>query len=148
MNTQLSFLPEIDRRATQRNVEQALESARVYRQIGFVRREMAKTPSYEERFHGNTNKTSDSVADCAIWNVDKEKEARDWAERVELAVSRLDRKEREIIQKRYLEDAEALDYLLYHELGLSQRTYERIKSKAFYKLAFMLKVEVLVDGVA
>ncbi len=73
MNTQLSFLPEIDRRATQRNVEQALETARVYRQIGFVRREMAKTPSYEERFHGNTNKTSDSAADFAIWNVDKEK---------------------------------------------------------------------------
>ncbi len=38
--------------------------------------------------------------------------------------------------------------MLYHEIGLSQRTYERIKSKAFYKLAFMLKVEVLLEGVA
>lgn len=148
MNTQLSFLPEIDRKATQKNVEQVLETTRIYRQIGFVRREISNTPSYEPRLHGNTNKTSNQTADCSIWNVDHEQEVKTLAERVESAVNRLDKKEREIIQKRYLEDVDALDYLLHHEVGVSQRTYERIKSRAFYKLALMLKIEVVYDDAA
>ncbi len=142
---QLSFLPKIDRKATQKRVEEALETARIYRQIGFVRREIGMTPAYEARYHGATNKTTDAVADCAVWNVDKEEEIRQLTERVEWAVSRLSRKEIEIIQKRYLSDEETFDYLLCDELHMSERTYARIKAKAFYKLAFMLKLEVLEE---
>jgi len=43
----MSFLPKIDRKATQKRVEEALETARIYKQIGFVRREMKNTPAYE-----------------------------------------------------------------------------------------------------
>ncbi len=142
---QMSFLPKIDRKATQKRVEEALETARIYKQIGFVRREMKNTPAYEARYHGATNKTTDAAADCAVWNVDKEEEIRMLTERVERAVSRLSRKEREIIQKRYLEEEEAFDYIVCGDVHLSERTYARIKARAFYKLAFMLRLEVLAE---
>ncbi|MCP1355505.1 ArpU family phage packaging/lysis transcriptional regulator [Aneurinibacillus migulanus] len=142
---QMSFLPKIDRRATQKRVEEALETARIYKQIGFVRREMKNTPAYEARYHGAANKTTDAVADCAAWNVDKEEEIRTLTERIERAVSRLGKKEREIIQLRYLED-ESFDYIVAGEIGLSERTYTRMKARAFYKLAFMLRLEVLAEN--
>jgi len=141
---QMSFLPKIDRKATQKRVEEVLETARIYKQIGFVRREMRNTPAYEARYHSATNKTTDAAADCAVWNVDKEKEIIELTERVEWAVSRLSKKEEEIIRKRYLED-ENFDYIVAGEVGLSERTYTRMKARAFYKLAFMLKLEVLAE---
>jgi ArpU family phage transcriptional regulator len=51
--------------------------------------------------------------------------------------------ERAIIQKRYLEDEDAFDYFLHDELGLAERTYRRVKSRAFYKRTFMLRLEVV-----
>ncbi|WP_205628687.1 ArpU family phage packaging/lysis transcriptional regulator, partial [Acinetobacter baumannii] len=79
-----------------------------------------------------------------VWNVDKEREIEALCERVEKAVSRLSKKEREIIEKRYLGD-ESFDYIVAGEVGLSERTYTRMKARAFYKLAFMLKLEVLAE---
>ncbi|MFY0545470.1 ArpU family phage packaging/lysis transcriptional regulator [Brevibacillus sp. H7] len=145
MSTQLSFLPKIDRKETQRRVEEALETARIYKQIGFVRRENSNTPSYEPRFHGATNKTSAPTESCATWNAGKEEHLRNLTERVERAVGRLDKKERELIQKRYLTEADALDYIVCGEIGMSKRTYERVKGRAFYKLAFMLRLESVVE---
>ncbi|MTV47745.1 ArpU family transcriptional regulator [Heliobacillus mobilis] len=140
---QLRFiLPEIDREATRKKVEEALETARIYKQIGFVRREMKQTPSYEPRFHGATNAVGKPAEECAVWNVDTEERLRSLTERVEQAVSRLGRTEREIIEKRYLEDEETFDYQVWSEIGMSERTYYRAKSRAFYKLAFMLCLEV------
>ncbi|MMZ54180.1 hypothetical protein D1872_159980 [compost metagenome] len=113
---QMSFFPKIDRKATQKRVEEALETARIYKQIGFVRREMKNTPAYEARYHGATNRTTDAAAECAV---DKEEENRMLTERVERAVNRLSKKERETIQKRYLED-ESFDYIVVGEVGLSE----------------------------
>jgi len=140
---QLTFtLPKIDREATRKRVEEALETARLYKQIGIVRRETKITPSYEPRFHGDTNKISRQTEDVATWNVDTEKRLQEVTERVERAVARLGYVEREIIRKRYLEDEDAADYLVYTELGMSERQYYRVKARAFYKLAFMLRLEV------
>jgi ArpU family phage transcriptional regulator len=143
MSTQLSFLPKIDRKATQKRVEGALETARIYKQIGFERREISNTPSYEPRFHGPTNKTSDPAAECAVWNVNEEERIRMLTERVERALNRLSPTQREIIRRRYLEHEDALDYIICGELGLSKRTYEREKARAFYLLALMLRLEVV-----
>jgi ArpU family phage transcriptional regulator len=143
MSTQLSFLPEIDRKATQKRVEDALETARMYKQIGFVRREIKNTPSYDPRFHGTTNLTTDQVGDNASWNVDAEERIKEITERVEKAVNRLGKKEKEIITKRYLEEEDAYDYIICSEVGMSKRSYERAKARAFYKLAFMLRLEVM-----
>ncbi|ERI10910.1 ArpU family phage packaging/lysis transcriptional regulator [Aneurinibacillus aneurinilyticus] len=146
MNKQLSFLPEIDRKATQKRVEDMLDTVRVYKQIGFVRREIKNTPSYDPRFHGATNLTTDQVGDNASWNVDAEQRIKEITERVDKAISRLSKKEREIIIKRYLEEEDAYDYIICGEIGMSKRSYERTKARAFYKLAFMLRLEVMVEA--
>jgi ArpU family phage transcriptional regulator len=62
-------------------------------------------------------------------------------------VNRLRFKEREIIVKRYLEDEEMYDYELYNKLGMSESKYYRLKARAFYNLAFALKIEVYEQGV-
>ncbi|WP_281885650.1 ArpU family phage packaging/lysis transcriptional regulator [Paenibacillus sp. YYML68] len=64
---------------------------------------------------------------------------------VEAAVQRLGKLQREIIRKRYLEDEDVYDFNVYAELNISERTYYRVKSKAFYRLAFMLNLEVLIE---
>ncbi|MED3469225.1 ArpU family phage packaging/lysis transcriptional regulator, partial [Bacillus thuringiensis] len=50
--------------------------------------------------------------------------------------------QRDIIVKRYLEDEDVCDYMVYNEIGMSERTYRRVKVRAFYKLAFALRLEV------
>jgi len=145
MSVQMTFLPKIDRKATQKNVEKVLETVRIYKQIGFVRREMSNTPSYELRFHGQTNKINDPAAECAIWNVDQEEKLRTLAEKVDRALNRLSPTQREIIRRRYLESEGALDYLICGEMGLSKRTYEREKARAFYLMALMLRLEVIEE---
>jgi len=52
------------------------------------------------------------------------------------------RNQRDIIIKRYLEDEDICDYMVYNELGMSERTYRHVKDRAFYKLAFALRLEV------
>jgi ArpU family phage transcriptional regulator len=139
------FLWEIDREATRQRVEEYLETARIYLQIGFVRREMKVTASPEPRYHGPTNAVGKPAEETATWNVDTEERMKEIAERVQKAVGRLGRLERQIIEMRYLNDEEIYDYNVYTELHMSERKYYRLKSKAIYKLAFMLRLEVFVE---
>jgi len=144
---QIVFPREIDKEATRRRVEEHLETVRIYRQIGFVRREMKVTSSLEPRYHGPTNAVRRPAEDVAVWNVDTEERMREMADQVERAVGRLGELERQIIEKRYLKDEEVYDYNVYSELHMSERKYYRLKSKALFKLAFMLRLEVFVEPV-
>ncbi|MGG3449904.1 ArpU family phage packaging/lysis transcriptional regulator [Domibacillus aminovorans] len=143
MREQISFLPEIDRKETQKKVEEVLESVRIYKQIGFIRREMKTTPAYTPRYHSQTYSMGNPAEETAIWNAEKEQELENLEDNLDRALNRLSRIERAIIQKRYLEDEDAFDYMIHNELGMSARTYGRVKSRAFYKLAFMLRLEVV-----
>lgn len=142
---QLLFQREIDRKATRSAIEQRLESVRVYKQIGFVRREMKITSSTEPRYHGGTNVVSKQVENIAIWNIDTDERMKEEQMQVEQAVSRLTEVERQVIEMRYLEDEEMFDYNVYSELNLSERKYYRVKSNAIYKLAFALRLEKYMD---
>ncbi|PFW87232.1 ArpU family transcriptional regulator [Bacillus pseudomycoides] len=150
MTKQLSFLPKIDRSATQEKLEGVLESVRIYRQFGMIRKEMKVTPSYEVRYHGPTHDVGKPLEDVAIANV-QQSEREEWLEkmsfRIDQALNRFGnglagRNQRDIIIKRYLEDEDICDYMVYNELGMSERTYRRVKARAFYKLAFALRLEV------
>ncbi|WP_420973812.1 ArpU family phage packaging/lysis transcriptional regulator [Bacillus thuringiensis] len=150
MTKQLSFLPKIDRAATQEKVESILESVRIYKQFGMMRKEMKVTPSYERREHGPTHAVGKPLEDVAISNMQQSKRE-EWLEkmafRVEQALSRFGnspagKNQRDIIVKRYLEDEDVCDYMVYNEIGMSERTYRRVKARAFYKLAFALRLEV------
>ena len=73
MNKQLSFLPKIDRVATQKKLEGVLESVRLYRQFRMMREEMKVTPSYEIRYHGPTNDVGKPLEDVAMTNIQQSK---------------------------------------------------------------------------
>ncbi|MCU5395299.1 ArpU family phage packaging/lysis transcriptional regulator [Bacillus toyonensis] len=150
MTIQLSFLPKIDRAATQKKLEGVLENVRLYRQFGMMREEMKVTPSYEIRYHGPTNDVGKPLEDVAMANI-QQSEREEWIKkmsfRIDQFLNRLGngnagRIQRDIISKRYLEEEDVCDYMIYNEIGMTERTYRRWKSRAFYNLAFALRLEV------
>ncbi|MFB4326423.1 ArpU family phage packaging/lysis transcriptional regulator [Priestia sp. BR_2] len=136
----LNILP-IDEKATRRAVEDFLEEVRIYRQIGFVRRQAAKTPSYEPRYHGTTNVLSKPTEKVALWNVDREAELHRKSELLDLAMSRLSSVQREVIERSYLNIEDEFDYMNSIEMGISDRTYRRLKFSGIRLLAAALKLE-------
>jgi ArpU family phage transcriptional regulator len=143
VSKQLHFiLPEIDREKTKDEVEKVLERYRMYL-LSIPEEKVPKItanyslvpPAFSNEFHSPTEA-------AVIEKMDLEREREKHIEWVRKGVNRLKFKEREIIVKRYLEDEEIYDYELYNQLGMSERKYYRIKARAFYSLAFALKIEV------
>ncbi|MDH4419956.1 ArpU family phage packaging/lysis transcriptional regulator [Bacillus cereus] len=143
--TQLTFLPKINRKATQDFLEEILENVRIYRQFGMIRNEMKVTASCEPRYHGTTNIVGKPAEEVALANVElseREEKLQRLSFQIEKVLSRFSKNQRDIIVKRYLKDEEVFDYMVYNEIGMSERTYRRNKANAFYKLAFALRLEV------
>ncbi|WP_338542778.1 ArpU family phage packaging/lysis transcriptional regulator [Paenibacillus tundrae] len=142
-NLQLTFniLP-IDEKATRRAVEEYLETVRQYRQIGFTRREAAITQAYVYREHQSTNAISKQTEIIAVYNVDKETELKEKDRLLRLAMERLSSIQREVIQRSYLDNEGEFDYISCGEMGLSDRTYRRIKNEAINILSFALDLTV------
>jgi ArpU family phage transcriptional regulator len=144
----MSFeLPELDRKATQAKVEEHLEKYRLFKYLTFEEREASITSSSTPRFHGSTNQTSDQTASIALYNVDEQEKRKQFCERTERAVKRLPKMERFLIEERYMsEDAEYLtDYNVYcfkFQPPISERTYVKIRWKAFYKVALNLNIAI------
>lgn len=145
----MSFvLPEIDRKETQQAVENELEKYRLFKYLDFEEREAFITASSEERFHGPTNQTSDQTGSIAIYNTDQRKMRQAFSNRVERAVARLPKLERFLIEERYMsQETEYLtDYNVYcfkFQPPISEKTYSKIRWKAFYKLALNLNIAVI-----
>jgi ArpU family phage transcriptional regulator len=145
----MSFeLPELDRKATQEAVECDLERYRLFKYLTFEEREASITASNEVRYHGPTNVTSDQTGDIAIYNADMQKLRKDFCDRIERAVKRLPKMERFLIEERYMaEESEYLtDYQVYcfkFQPPISAVTYDKIRWKAFYKLALNLNTAVV-----
>ncbi|MEC2554177.1 ArpU family phage packaging/lysis transcriptional regulator, partial [Bacillus tropicus] len=108
------------------------------------------TPSYEIRYHGPTNDVGKPLEDVAMANI-QQNEREEWMKtmsfRIDQFLNRLGnsnagRIQRDIISKRYLEEEDVCDYMIYNEIGMTERTYRRWKSRAFYNLAFALRLEV------
>lgn len=116
---------------------------RIYKQIGFVRRETKVTATWSDMPGGNT--VSKPVEGTAVHNVDIAERLQRQQELTDRAISRLSKREREIIEKRYLEDEDVYDYHVIAQVHLSESKYYRVKSNALYKLAFALALEVYVE---
>lgn len=144
----MSFeLPELDRKATQAKVEEYLEKYRLFKYLTFEEREASITSSSTPRYHGTTNQTSDQTASIALHNVDEQDKRKQFCERIERAVKRLPKMERFLIEERYMsEDAEYLTdlkvYCFKFQPPISASTYDKIRWKAFYKLALNLNIAV------
>lgn len=144
---QQSFLPEIDRKKTQRAVEDALEKYRIYKFMSFEEREASVTASYEEKLGGASNTISDQTASLAIYNVDGKKYRQDYCTRVERVVNRLPRLESFLITERYMtiEHDYITDQNIYNHVfqpPISEPKYSKIRWRAFYKLALELQLIV------
>ncbi|MFS0822156.1 ArpU family phage packaging/lysis transcriptional regulator [Bacillus sp. 1P02SD] len=143
MGQQLTFkLPEIDREKTKEAVEAALEKYRFYLLTVPEERLPKVTASYTLVPPAHTNAFHSSTENAVIDKVDFEIERDQYLERIIRGVNRMTKFEREIIYKRYLEEEETYDYEIYNELGFSERRYYRLKARIFYKLAFILRIEV------
>ncbi|WP_438769112.1 ArpU family phage packaging/lysis transcriptional regulator [Brevibacillus sp. JB24b] len=144
---QMSFFAEIDQKETHRAVESAFEQYRLNKYLMFEEREANTTAGYTERFHGPTNVTSDQTASIAIHNVDTLNARKAYCSLVERAVNNLPRKERYLIEERYMcREAEYItDYNVYNfkfDPPISKDTYRKIRKKAFRKLAMVLNIQV------
>ncbi|MCM3567867.1 transcriptional regulator [Neobacillus mesonae] len=140
-------LPELDRKATKRMVEVHLEKFRLFKYLTFEEREASITASCTPRFHGPTNQTSDQTASIAMYNVDEQEKRKQFCLRTERAVKHLPPMERFLIESRYMaDDSDYLtDYNVYcHKFQppISAMTYDKIRWKAFYRLALNLNIAV------
>lgn len=142
------ILPEINREKTKDEVEKVLEKYRTFLLSipeEFVPKITANyslmPPAFSNEFHSPTE-------NAVIEKIDLETKREKYIEWVRKGVNRLNFKEREIIVKRYLSDDEMYDYELYNQLGMSERKYYRVKARAFYNLAFALKIEVYEKAVS
>ncbi|AQT83696.1 phage transcriptional regulator, ArpU family [Paenibacillus larvae subsp. larvae] len=85
----------------------------------------------------------------AIYNIDVPAARLAHIQRIDRAVSRLHPKERLLIQERYLKHDYVYDYVVYNQVfnpPISEKSYYRIRWKAFYKLALFLNIAVEKEG--
>ncbi|QPC47125.1 ArpU family phage packaging/lysis transcriptional regulator [Mangrovibacillus cuniculi] len=144
---QLQFkLPEIDREITRAAVEAALEKYRFYlltvpdERLPKVTTTFSLVPpTLTYAFHSSTE-------EVAIARVDFERERDAYIEKIRRAVNRLNGREREVIIRKYLQEDCIYDYEVYNEMGLSERSYYRIKGETLLRLAFILRVEQYITA--
>ena len=144
---QLTFkLPEIDRDATRTAVESELEKYQMYLLMDPEEHEPKITSSFKLVSSAPSNQFHSSTEETAIKKLDMENKRKDYLLKIQRAVNRLAYQERSLIVKRYLSDDDVYDYEVYNELGFSERKYYRLKARAFYKLAFILRIEVYLEA--
>ncbi len=146
MAKQIDFnLPEINREQTKAAVEEALEKYTIY----LLMEPEECLPKVTQTFSlippTNTNAFHSSTEDSAVHNIDRARERKEYLSKIRKAVNRLSYQERGIIISRYMMEEDVFDYEIYNELGMSERKYYRVKGRAFYKLAFILKIEVIKE---
>lgn len=140
---QMTFkLPEINRDATKEKVEAELEKYKFCLLLDSSDLEPTVTSSFKLVPGAPNNQFHSSTEEVAIKRIDEEKERKDFISKIQKAVNRLGYQERSIIINRYLNEDDVYDYEVYNALGFSERKYYRIKARAFYKLAFILRIEI------
>lgn len=143
---QLQFkLPEINREATKNAVESVFEQYHMY----LMQTDLNKLPSITAKYTlmpVSMGLPSSSTENAAIANVDYDIERTTFMNHVMRAVNRLPQRERALIITRYMSDDVRFDYEAFEDLFMSERTYYRLKSHAFYSLAFSLKIEVYEES--
>ncbi|MFA3774479.1 ArpU family phage packaging/lysis transcriptional regulator [Bacillus safensis] len=130
--------PVINKKETRKRVVNILDNYRLY--LLQVPDEMLPKitavfsimpPAATNAFHSSTEST-------AVKRIDREQKRNAYLERVQRAVNRLPYNERQIIIKRYMQQEPVFDYQVYNEIGMSERSYSRLKGKTILDLAYAL----------
>ncbi|MEC1406606.1 ArpU family phage packaging/lysis transcriptional regulator [Bacillus halotolerans] len=148
MNQLTLNIPQIDEEATKLKAGKLLDQYRLYLlQVpdDFLPK---VTPTYSIVPPSITNEFHSSTEDAALKRLDWEIQRDKFLKRIQKAVNRLSQRERQIIFMLYMKPEEMYDYEVYAEIGMSQRSYYRVKAKALYRLAFALREEVYKKGAA
>lgn len=143
---QMSFLRDVDGQKTKEAVEAALEKYRMYMLTVPDEYLPRVTQTYSLVPPSQTNAFHSSTESAAIRKVDFERERDEYMERIRRAVNRLTKLQRELIIKRYMSIEEPRDYDVYNDMCISESKYYRERERAFYKLAFALRIEVYKEG--
>jgi len=142
---QTSLLRDVDGKETKVNVEKAFANYRMYMMTVPDDIMPKVTPSYSLVPPSNTNAFHSSTEDAAIKRVDYEIERDNFMRKIQQAVNRLSKRERELIIKTYMTYEDVYIFNVYSEIGISETTYYRIRERAFYKLAFALHLQVFKE---
>ncbi|TQS01408.1 ArpU family phage packaging/lysis transcriptional regulator [Paenibacillus ottowii] len=154
MSQPTTDLPKLDNKKTKNAIVGVFEKYQIFKNTIIEQREATITASYQDRPSGPTNVTSDSTANVAIFNVFEPEHRRQFCENVELAVSYLYPKYREIIELKYLGDDMPTDYAVYNfkmDHPISKDTYAKLRRKAFQNLAYsfhafgIINIQSLID---
>lgn len=141
----LDKLPLSVKREIKSKIETELERYRMWKFITFQEREASLTAAWSDSPKGFTGTVSDQTANIAAYNVDEPGHRQRFCERIEKAVSRLPRRERQIIGDRYMQREPVFDYVVYNQLldpPLSEVTYYKIKNRAMAMLALALNIQI------
>ncbi|ADU95304.1 ArpU family phage packaging/lysis transcriptional regulator [Geobacillus sp. Y412MC52] len=142
---QMSFLRDVDGEKTKEAVEAALEKYRIYMLTVPDEYLPRVTQTYSLVPPSQTNAFHSSTESAVIRKVDFERERDEYMNRIVRAVNRLTKLQRELIVRRYMSIEEPRDYDVYNEMCISESKYYRERERAFYKLAFALRIEVYKD---
>lgn len=148
MNQLTLNIPQIDEEATKLKAEKLLDQYRLYLlQVpdDFLPK---VTPTYSIVPPSITNEFHSSTEEAALKRLDWEIQRDKFLKRIQRAVNRPSQRERQAIVMLYMKQEEMYNYEVYAEMGLSQRSYYRVKVKALYRLAFALREEVYKKGTA
>lgn len=139
-----SLLKDIDKQKTIIAIKEALEKYQLYILREPEIREPQITPAWSNLGmpFPNTNAFHSSTEDCAVWNIDHDREMHEHVDKVRWAVSRLNFEQQKLIILRYMKQDDITDVAAYLELGMSESDYYRKRNDAFYKMAFALRIEV------
>ncbi|WP_185184347.1 ArpU family phage packaging/lysis transcriptional regulator [Bacillus subtilis] len=148
MNQLTLNIPQIDEEATKSKAEKLLYQYRLYLlQVpdDFLPK---VTPTYSIVPPSVTNELHSSTEETALKRIEWEIQRDKFLKKIQRAVNRLSQRERQIIVMLYMQLEEMYDYEVYAEMGMSQRSYYRVKAKALYRLTFALREEVYKKGAA
>lgn len=123
---------------TKSAVEKYLLQAREYIITEYIPEEASTTASYSDMPRSYTGITTNQTFRLAAINVDEPMRRKKHIERANKAISRLSKRQQQLINIRYMEDNELFDYEIAMELGFSESTYRRAKSVAILRLASIL----------
>ena len=143
LHMDFDILPALDEVKTRQAFVDAMDKYRICKYLIADEREATTTASYSDMPRSNTGVTSDQTASIAVHNVSEQEVRKRYVERIDRAVSRLDRKGRVLITEKYMGEDDLPDEEVMEEhLKIGRTAYYNLKWRTVYKLALILKIEV------
>lgn len=100
------------------------------------------TPNYAIRDYSSNSGISKPVEDAAISNAEVDMAMKHQWDMLQRALGILRADERKLVELRYMSKETPFDYEVYNNMGVSERTYKRVKQSAIKKLGMALGIAV------